>query len=170
MLKILFICTHNRCRSILAEAISRHASTRCQLERNGQATLDVRSAGSHPEGVVFPGTLTYLERQGISTEGLVSQSWDDLEEFAPDIVITVCDNAAGETCPLWMGKAAKVHWGLPDPSKLADEAMQQGMFDQVGRMMKQRLTLLAQTPLDEFTEREAMAAAVEQLLTPERFI
>jgi arsenate reductase len=161
MLKILFICTHNRCRSILAEAIARHVS-------NG--ALEVRSAGSHPEGVVFPGTLTYLERQGISTEGLVSQSWDDLEEFAPDIVITVCDNAAGETCPLWMGKAAKVHWGLPDPSKLADEAMQQGMFDQVGRMMKQRLTLLAQTPLDEFTEREAMAAAVEQLLTPERFI
>ena len=78
MLKILFICTHNRCRSILAEAIARHASTRCQLERNGQATLDVRSAGSHPEGVVFPGTLTYLERQGISTEGLVSQSWDEL--------------------------------------------------------------------------------------------
>ena len=161
MLKILFICTHNRCRSILVEAIARHVS-------NG--ALEVRSAGSHPEGVVFPGTLTYLERQGISTEGLVSQSWDDLEEFAPDIVITVCDNAAGETCPLWMGKAAKVHWGLPDPSKLADEAMQQGMFDQVGRMMKQRLTLLAQTPLDEFTEREAMAAAVEQLLTPERFI
>jgi arsenate reductase len=161
MLKILFLCTHNRCRSILAEAIARHVS-------NG--ALEVRSAGSSPEGVVFPGTLQYLARQGISTEGLSSQGWGEHEAFAPDIVITVCDNAAGEACPVWMGKAIKVHWGLPDPSKLADEAIQQGMFDQVGRMMQQRLTLLAQTPLDEFTEREALAAAIEQLLTSERSI
>lgn len=161
MLKILFLCTHNRCRSILAEAIARHVS-------NG--ALEVRSAGSSPEGVVFPGTLQYLARQGISTEGLSSQGWDEHEAFAPDIVITVCDNAAGEACPVWMGKAIKVHWGLPDPSKLADGAMQQGMFDQVGRMIQQRLTLLALTPLDEFTEREALAAAIEQLLTSERAI
>ena len=161
MLKILFICTHNRCRSILAEAIARHVS-------NG--ALDVRSAGSSPEGVVFPGTLKYLERQGISTEGLASQGWDEHESFAPDVVITVCDNAAGEACPAWMGKAARVHWGLPDPSKQADEAMQQSMFDQVGRMMMQRLTLLAQFPLHESTDPEELSAAVEQLLSPERFI
>lgn len=161
MLKILFICTHNRCRSILAEAIARHVS-------NG--ALDVRSAGSSPEGVVFPGTLKYLERQGIGIEGLVSESWDAHESFAPDVVITVCDNAAGEACPAWMGKAARVHWGLPDPSKQTDDAMQQAMFDQVGQMMIQRLTLLANTPINQATDHEALSIAVEQLLTPERFI
>lgn len=161
MLKILFICTHNRCRSILAEAIARHVSG---------GALDVRSAGSNPEGVVFPGTLTYLQRQGITTEGLASQGWDEHEAFQPDVVVTVCDNAAGETCPAWMGKAARVHWGLPDPSKQADDVMQQDLFDQVGRMMIQRLTLLTQFPLNECADSEELSAAVEQLLSPERFI
>ena len=78
-MKILFICTHNRCRSILAEALTRHIS---------EGRIDARSAGSQPAGVVFPGTLKYLESQNISTEGLVSQSWDDHESFAPDVVIT----------------------------------------------------------------------------------
>ena len=160
MLKLLFICTHNRCRSILAEAIARHV---------GQGVFDVRSAGSQPEGKVFPGTLQYLTRQGISTDGLTSQSWDEHEAFAPDVVITVCDNAAGEACPAWMGKAARVHWGLPDPSKLPDEASQQGMFDQLGQMMQQRLGLLASTPLNGMDNDEKLAAAIEQLLAPERF-
>ena len=157
-MKILFICTHNRCRSILAEALTRHMS---------EGRIDARSAGSQPAGVVFPGTLKYLESQNISTEGLVSQSWDDHEAFAPDVVITVCDSAAGETCPVWFGNAARVHWGLPDPSKLPTEDMQQDMFKEVGRMMQQRLSLLASTSLDEFTDKKSLETAIGRLLTPE---
>lgn len=159
-MKILFICTHNRCRSILAEALMRHIS---------QGRIDARSAGSQPAGVVFPGTLKYLESQNISTEGLVSQSWDDHESFAPDVVITVCDSAAGETCPVWFGNAARVHWGLRDPSKLPTEDMQQGMFREVGEMMQQRLSKLASASLSEFTDKQSLEAAIGQLLTPERF-
>ncbi|MEK9713305.1 MAG: arsenate reductase ArsC [Thalassolituus sp.] len=155
MLKLLFICTHNRCRSILAEAIARHV---------GAGVFDVRSAGSQPEGKVFPGTIKYLERQGISTDGLQSQSWDEHESFEPDVVITVCDSAAGEACPAWMGKAARVHWGLTDPSKQPDETAQQNMFDQVGAMMQQRLQLLASASFDGITDQKELAKAIEQLL------
>jgi len=107
-MKLLFICTHNRCRSILAEAITRHLS-------NG--ILEARSAGSSPVGEVHPLSIKYLQEKGISTEGLRSQSWDEQESFAPDIIFTVCDNAAKEQCPVWFGEGIQVHWGLPDPSK-----------------------------------------------------
>lgn len=159
MLKILFICTHNRCRSILAEAIARHVS---------EGALEVRSAGSQPAGQVFPGTLRYLESQGMSVDGLQSQSWDELESFAPDIVITVCDSAAGEACPLWMGDTARVHWGLPDPSKQPDETLQQEMFGQLGQMMQQRLRLLAEAPPETLQDRDSLESVVGQLLTSGR--
>ncbi len=107
--KILYVCTHNRCRSILCEAISNTI---------GNGVLDARSAGSQPSGIVHPLSLRHLEEIGILTNGLRSQSWDEHRDFAPDLVITVCDSAAGEACPLWLGKAQKVHWGLADPSKL----------------------------------------------------
>jgi len=108
-MKILFICTHNRCRSILSEAIANDAN---------DARLQAASAGSQPVGQVHPLSIKYLQEQGISTEGLQSQSWDDLESFAPDVVVTVCDSAAGEACPVWFGKSIKLHWGLEDPSKV----------------------------------------------------
>lgn len=108
-MKVLYICTHNRCRSILSEAITNHLS---------QGEIEAKSAGSQPSGQVHPLTLKYLQDAGISIEGLHSQSWDELEEFEPDVVITVCDSAANETCPIWFGKAIKIHWGLADPSKI----------------------------------------------------
>ncbi|MBD2859821.1 arsenate reductase ArsC [Spongiibacter sp. KMU-158] len=108
-MKILYICTHNRCRSILSEAITNQFAA---------GVLTARSAGSQPAGEVHPLSLKYLQEAGIATEGLISQSWDELEDFAPDLVVTVCDSAAGESCPLWFGKSLKVHWGLSDPSKL----------------------------------------------------
>jgi arsenate reductase len=108
-LKILYICTHNRCRSILSEAITNHLS-------NGK--IVAKSAGSQPAGQVHPLSIKYLQQAGIKTDNLISQSWNDLEGFAPDIVITVCDSAAGEACPLWLGASVKVHWGLADPSKM----------------------------------------------------
>lgn len=108
-MKILYICTHNRCRSILSEAITNHVAS---------GKIIARSAGSQPSGVVHPLSLQYLSEAGIPTEGLISQSWDEFESFEPDVVVTVCDSAAGESCPVWFGKSVKVHWGLSDPSKL----------------------------------------------------
>ncbi len=106
-MKILYICTHNRCRSILFEAITNHAAG---------ASIVAKSAGSQPAGEVHPLALQYLKEANISTDGLQSQSRDELEEFKPDVVITVCDAAAGEACPVWFGNSVKIHWGLADPS------------------------------------------------------
>lgn len=108
-MKILYICTHNRCRSILSEAITNHLS---------EGRIVARSAGSQPSGIVHPLSLQYLNESGISTQGLCSQSWDEFEDFEPDVVVTVCDSAASESCPVWFGNTIKVHWGLADPSKL----------------------------------------------------
>ena len=130
MLKLLFVCTHNRCRSILAEAIFRDVAG---------DVFDVRSAGSQPAGVVFPGTLSFLQQQGIKTDDLRSQSWDEFADFAPDVVITVCDSAAGEACPLWMGNSIRVHWGLTDPSKESDAEKQQALFSAVADTLRQRI-------------------------------
>ena len=108
-MNILYICTHNRCRSILSEAITNHLS---------DGSVQAFSAGSQPAGEVHPLSLKYLAKHGVSTEGLQSQSWDDFESMQPNIVITVCDSAAAEQCPVWFGKTIKLHWGLKDPSKI----------------------------------------------------
>ncbi len=107
-MKILYICTHNRCRSVLSEALTNHYAGN---------SIEARSAGSQPVNEVHPLTVKYLKEHGVTADNLTSKSWDDLENFAPDIVVTVCDNAAGESCPIWMGKTLKLHWGLEDPSK-----------------------------------------------------
>jgi arsenate reductase len=117
-LKILFICTHNRCRSILCEAISN------QL---GGDKLLARSAGSQPSGVVHPHSLRFLAAEGINTDELRSESWDAHQDFNPDLIITVCDSAANEECPLRLGNAIKLHWGLQDPSNF------QGSEEEVAR-------------------------------------
>ena len=122
MFHILFVCTHNRCRSILCEAIT---------STNAQGVLRVSSAGSHPAGVIYPETLNQLRQRGYSVENLESTSWADLEQDAPDLVVTVCDSAAGEACPLWLSAAQKVHWPLLDPSKLSDTEHAAAAFNQV---------------------------------------
>ena len=106
-MKVLYICTHNRCRSILAEALTNHL---------GGASLEARSAGSQPTGEVHPRTIAHLRRLGVPVDGLQSKSWDDMEQFQPDVVVTVCDRAAGESCPLWFNDSIRLHWGLADPS------------------------------------------------------
>lgn len=108
-MNILFICTHNRCRSILCEAVTRHLSG---------SRINAFSAGSQPAGEVHPLSLKFLAKRGIDISNLRSQSWDDFAATTIDIAITVCDSAAGESCPLWLGNSPKVHWGLSDPSKL----------------------------------------------------
>ena len=119
-MKLLFVCTHNRCRSILCEAIT---------SQRGAGLLEAASAGSAPVDAVHPLTLRYLEERGYQTAGLRSQSWHELEAFDPDQVVTVCDSAAGEVCPLWMGEVDKIHWGLPDPSRVeGDEEAARSAF------------------------------------------
>jgi arsenate reductase len=108
-MKLLFICTHNRCRSILAEAVTNFY---------GEGILTAKSAGSQPAGEVHPLSLKFLKERGIPTGDLCSQSWDEHESWQADIVITVCDSAAGESCPVWFGKSTRIHWGLADPSSL----------------------------------------------------
>jgi len=80
--------------------------------------FEAYSAGSAPAGEVHPLTLKYLKARGLPTEGLQSQSWDEFEDEGLDLVITVCDSAANETCPLWMGETPRLHWGMPDPSRV----------------------------------------------------
>lgn len=135
-MKILYICTHNRCRSILFEAITNHLA---------KGHIVAQSAGSHPAGVVHPLALHYLRENDIAVEGLQSQSWDAFENFKPDLVITVCDAAAGETCPIWFGNAIKMHWGLSDPSQIegSDEAKALGFRACIAEIKKRVAKLLA---------------------------
>ena len=133
-MKVLYICTHNRCRSILSEAITNQFA---------DGKIIAKSAGSQPAGEVHPLSIKYLQEAGISTDGLCSQSWDEFETFAPDLVVTVCDSAAGETCPLWFGKSLKVHWGLADPSKLqGSEEQIAAAFRATIEQIKQRVQQL----------------------------
>lgn len=108
-MRVLFMCTANSCRSILSEAMFNH------LAPDG---FEAVSAGSFPKGQVLPRSLTTLQQAGISTEGLSSKGNDAFESNPPDIVITVCDKAAGEACPVYFGPALKAHWGLEDPSEV----------------------------------------------------
>jgi arsenate reductase len=133
-MKILYICTHNRCRSILCEAITNLMA--------GPGMM-AASAGSAPEGMVHPLTLHYLREAGVPIVGLHSKAWDELEEFEADLVITVCDSAANESCPVWFGKAVKVHWGLADPSKVGgSEAEQAAAFRACISEIKHRVKAL----------------------------
>ncbi len=145
-MKLLYVCTHNACRSILAEVL-----TRAMLNDRVQ----VRSAGSSPGGQVHPLTLRYLEEHGYSTAGLASESLDAMREFNPDIVITVCDSAAGEACPVWLAPAARVHWGLPDPSHSeGDEHAKLAAFEPVVQILANRLSKLAKLPLESINATE----------------
>ncbi len=151
-MKILYICTHNRCRSILSEAITNTLA---------QGLIEAKSAGSQPAGMVHPLSLKYLEQTGFSTKGLKSQSWDDFEDFHPDIVLTVCDSAAGEACPLYFGNSLKVHWGLSDPSKVeAGEAETEQAFlaciEQIVERVNQ-LKSIAVKGLDKLGLKAALA-------------
>jgi arsenate reductase len=143
-LNVLFLCTGNSARSILFE---------CLLNHLGQAHFQAFSAGSQPMGRVNPFALQVLEKAGIATQGLRSKSWHEFAQpDAPkmDLVITVCDNAAGETCPYWPGQPATAHWGYPDPAAVqGSEAETLAAFEHTLRAIKQRLDIFLSLPFDK---------------------
>ena len=120
--KILFVCTHNRCRSVLGEVIA---------NAGYGDVFEAFSAGSAPAGEVHPLTSTYLQARELPIEGLQSQSWNEFKDAALDFVITVCDSAANETCPLWMGETPRLHWGMPDPSRVegSESEVEKAFYD-----------------------------------------
>lgn len=143
VLNVLFLCTHNSARSILAEAI---------LNQVGKGRFKAFSAGSRPRENQQPNPmgLKVLNDAGIATEGLRSKSWDEFAgPDAPqmDLIITVCDNAAGETCPIWPGHPSTAHWGYPDPSALdGTDAQKLEAFRKTMHMIKRRVELLCVLP------------------------
>jgi arsenate reductase (thioredoxin) len=139
---LLFLCTGNSARSILAE---------CLLRQLGKGTFNGFSAGSFPKGEVHPLALWLLREQGFSTEGLRSKSWDEFAApGAPimDFVFTVCDQAAGEVCPVWPGHPVTAHWGIPDPAAAdGSEADRMLAFRDAFRMLERRIKLFLALPL-----------------------
>ncbi len=148
-LNVLFLCTHNSARSILAEALLSHL---------GQGRFKAYSAGSSPRDHQRPNPLALetLAKAGVSTEGLYSKSWDVFgKPDAPhmDLVITVCDNAAGEVCPFWPGQPATAHWGYADPSEgEGSEDEKRQAFMQTLHLIRKRLEIFVQLPADSLSK------------------
>ena len=140
---VLFLCTGNSARSILAEAI---------LSREGKGRFKAYSAGSNPAGRVHPYSLDLLALMDHPTENLRSKNWEEFSgPDAPklDFVFTVCDNAAGETCPVWPGQPITAHWGIPDPAAVTgSEAEKRAAFTEAYRMMLNRISLFLALPLE----------------------
>ena len=141
--KLLFLCTGNSARSILAEAI---------LNRRGGGRFVGYSAGSHPKGVVHPMALALLRERGEDVSGLRSKSWDEFAEPgapAVDFVITVCDDAAGEACPIWPGHPITGHWGVEDPAAFRGPAdLQRQRFRRVYQLLERRIDLFTSLSLE----------------------
>jgi protein-tyrosine-phosphatase len=157
-LNVLFLCTHNSARSILAEAL---------LNDMGQGRFKAYSAGSSPRENQQPNPLglQVLQKAGVSVDGLRSKSWDEFAvPGAPhmDLIITVCDNAAGEVCPFWPGHPATAHWGYPDPSEgeAPDEAKLEA-FRQTMHMIRRRLELLVNLPAQKLEQAALQSTARE---------
>lgn len=138
MLNILVLCTGNSCRSIMAEGLLNHY---------GQGRFKAFSAGSHPSGFVHPMSLATLQANGIKVAGFRSKSWDEFAGQPLDIVITVCDNAAGEVCPLFTGAPVKAHWGVADPAHFkGTEAEIQAEFQRVFDILEARVKAFVALP------------------------
>ncbi len=154
-MNVLFLCTGNSCRSILAEATFNH------LAPQGWQAL---SAGSKPTGQVHPRSLALLAREGISTAGYHSKSWDGLP-LTPDIVVTVCGSAAGETCPAYLGPVLRTHWGVEDPAHaVGTDAEIDAAFMQAYRILRARIEAFLALPLEQLKQdRTAFKAELDRI-------
>lgn len=148
MLNVFVICTGNSCRSVMGEALFNHL---------GQGRIKAYSAGSHPIGRTNKGALATLKRHDLPTEGYTSQSWDDFEDTPMDFVITVCDSAAGESCPVYLSKAVKAHWGVSDPGHVeGTEEQKVAAFEETFAILKLRVNNMLALPLESMSS-EALA-------------
>jgi arsenate reductase len=154
---VLFLCTRNSARSILAESI---------INREGAGRFKGFSAGSHPEGQIHPYALDLLHKMNLSTLGLRSKSWDEFAApDAPllDFVFTVCDDAANEACPVWPGQAMSAHWAVPDPVAVeGTEAERRLAFAEAYRMLSNRISVFVNLPLRTL-DRLALQARLDEI-------
>ena len=147
---VLFLCTGNSARSLLAEAL---------LNRDGEGRFKAYSAGSQPKGQPHPMALEVLDELGIDTAGLRSKSWTEFsgpQAPAMDLIITVCDNAAGESCPIWPGRPISAHWGIEDPAAV-EGAGQKDAFLTALRYLRNRISLLLNLQGDALRQLEVRA-------------
>lgn len=154
---ILFLCTGNSARSIMAEVLMQHL---------GGERCTAYSAGSHPTGTVHPFAIATLQSMGLPVAGLRSKSWQEFAQpGAPplDVILTVCDNAAGEVCPIWPGKPMTAHWGVEDPAAFAGTAADQRQkFHQVALLLRQRIELFLSLPFPTL-DRMTMLAKLQEI-------
>jgi protein-tyrosine-phosphatase len=154
---VLFLCTGNSARSILAESI---------LNSSGGGRFRAFSAGSYPKGTVHPLALELLEEEGLPTAGLRSKSWDEYADpGAPpvDFIFTVCDNAAGESCPVWPGRPASAHWGIPDPAAVEGNAGERRRaFRDAYRALEARIVRFVALPFASL-EPQALKTALQEI-------
>lgn len=154
---VLFLCTGNSARSILAEVL---------IEHWGKGRFKGHSAGSFPRGAVHPAALDLLERLHLQIAGLRSKSWDEFARPAAprmDFVITVCDRAAGEICPVWPGQPVTAHWGVPDPAAVeGDPGAIRQAFRDTHRLLESRIKLFTALPLDKL-DRLAMKQRLDEI-------
>jgi arsenate reductase (thioredoxin) len=157
---VLFLCTGNSARSVMAE---------CLANRYGEGRLWAQSAGSHPKGEVHPLTLATLREHGHSVSGLHSKSWDEFARpEAPrfDVIVTVCDQAAGEACPIWPGHPVQAHWSIEDPAAVTGEPeVRRRAFERVYRELERRIEALARLPIAAL-DRAALRSRIERLAEP----
>ena len=154
---VLVLCTGNSARSILAESI---------INRVGGGRFRGFSAGSNPQGKVHPLALDLLERQGYPTDGLRSKNWDEFAApGAPEIdfIVTVCDNAAGEVCPIWPGQPISAHWGVPDPAAVSgSDAEKRDAFAETFRKLSRRIEAFVDLPIASL-DRATLQERVRQI-------
>lgn len=154
-MNVLFLCTGNSCRSILGEATFNHLAPR---------GWEAMSAGSQPTGYVHPRSLALLEREGIATDGFFSKSWDALPT-TPDIVISVCGSAAGETCPTYLGPVLRTHWGVADPAHVeGTEEEIEAAFMQAYQILRARIETMFALPLEEIKgDRQRLKSELDRI-------
>lgn len=156
-MNVLFLCTGNSCRSILGEATFNHLAP---------AGWHAMSAGSKPTGQVHPRSLALLAREGIATDGYYSKSWENLPA-TPDIVISVCGNAANETCPAYLGPVLRTHWGVEDPAHVTGtDAEIDAAFMTAYRILRARIEAFLALPLDTLQHNKAaLKAEMDRIAT-----